>query len=695
MEEQIADIFQSERLQRAAVRVWSARPDRGGQFLGTAFFISRRQALTAKHVLDHSGDEAPLLQLSWMGGIYAPVSRVFRAAANVDAALLEIGEEAAAPADAIVAIPDAIPLTPGAPLLIDGFGDAATSLEIRPATVTGLDPIANARIIIPPPAKGMSGGPALSPDGLLRGIIWARDMDQLRGYLTPLSAFRPLLAEVAMDAAPARLRENPALGEDRRRLSAARALLLQWRGRYSPRLAELQAAAEMARKLQRWSGDPPYREARKVADLALSVVEAMTDLPVAELEFATHYGLGVHRTMFGGYALFLVRADQGRLEGRDTAEQDPYAYEMMARVLESAIALLEFQPSALPQGFIAPAVAMDGAVIRSTSSLLLARPGEAGALQLISMEPGIAIVGGLAARPKPLLVDAARRMADGAVEALARDFQYRYRWVKDEAWPAAQYEDRTILFATFPSSAPGSSPIVGGSDGSVDELYLDGSSHRLVEANEDRKFIAGAAWSDPDDPESVYVVHVAGTGEMRALRLGDELPAAERDFASSLANPPESGLPAFLANQRVEIDILDVLGFPCAMVTAHLALGTVLLFVDPKSLQPIRPALRLTGKVQDCTIVADRWLVVSYYGVRQDQPLVTVHDLAGSAEAAVGALIHPGAEIADVYDGCRVYFVRMFLGVGARRRLIKWSWPEQALDEFSGNDVEGIFPVSL
>jgi hypothetical protein len=86
-----------------------------------------------------------------------------------------------------------LPIAIGTPLIIAGFADAYTALEQRPVIVTSLEGISTAAITQPLPARGMSGGPAVPPDGFLRGIAWARDVYKGRGYLTPFSAFRQFL----------------------------------------------------------------------------------------------------------------------------------------------------------------------------------------------------------------------------------------------------------------------------------------------------------------------------------------------------------------------------------------------------------------------------------------------------------------------------------------------------------------------
>jgi hypothetical protein len=61
-------------------------------------------------------------------------------------------------------------LAHGDRLVLHGHLDTHSPLEVRPATVTGLEAVAGAAATDPWPTSGMSGGPATSPDLVLRGV---------------------------------------------------------------------------------------------------------------------------------------------------------------------------------------------------------------------------------------------------------------------------------------------------------------------------------------------------------------------------------------------------------------------------------------------------------------------------------------------------------------------------------------------
>src|SRR3954464_16023198 len=88
MDEEVVAYSRPERLFRAVVRIWDGRPDQGGAFLGTAFFVAPRQALTAAHGVRGVDPQRLFVHLSWRGGFYARVVRVEFAEGSVDAALL-------------------------------------------------------------------------------------------------------------------------------------------------------------------------------------------------------------------------------------------------------------------------------------------------------------------------------------------------------------------------------------------------------------------------------------------------------------------------------------------------------------------------------------------------------------------------------------------------------------------------------
>lgn len=697
-------MLKPERLFRATVRVWSGEPEKGGKLLGTAFFVAPRHALTAAHVVRGTPIETVYLQLSWKGGFFARVASVMYAEGRIDGALLEIDPGAAASIDSLVTVGQSLPADIGTPIRIVGFADSSSSVEIRPAAVTGFDARANAIIIDPPPAKGMSGGPALSPDGLLRGIIWARDQDRGRGYLTPISALRELLAQADLgtETAPARMLEYPALFEDQQRLALARKLLLDWRHEYSGQRDELKAAAKKARYFQRNRGGVLPRAALDIARIADSIVRAMTAIPIEALQFATHYGLAVHPSVFGGLAHIVITSARDRFEKAELLEHDEYAFELMARVLESAGSMLTYRPDALPQGFVEPIAAIDETAVATATGLLLARQPSSKDLMLIELNERPRVVGALVARSLDLRVDAARRQSDGTLEVVATDLQFRYRWSSGGSRPKAQYDYKPLLFAALPSVTPGASPVIGTSDGEASELYLDSSSSPLNGGGNRREWVAGALWNDPDEFDATYLLHLADNGHMRSVRLGREGLRTERSFDEVCEHPLLGRAP--LSRFDSQIHLADVEGFPCAMIIRHSPQWRLVLCVHPVSLKQIVPLRRLDGKFLNFTVAGGRWLVASHYGVKGGEALLSVYDLTSDMERPTAKLEYSGTDTIDVLSICtrktgrdafEIWFVQDLLYPGSGQRLCRWLYPDSQFDEFPDLKVSEFFSVEL
>lgn len=702
--EVVDNMLKPERLFRATVRVWGGEPGKGGKLLGTAFFVAPHHALTAAHVVRGRPVETVYLQLSWNGGFYARVASVVYAEGRVDGALLEVDPGAAASIDSLVTVGQTLPVDIGTPIRIVGFADSGSSVEIRPATATGFDAKANAIIIDPPPAKGMSGGPGLSPDGLLRGIIWARDQDKGRGYLTPVSALRQLLAQAdaGTESAPARMLEYPALYEDRQRLALARKLLLDWRHEYGGRREELEAAAKRARVFQRTRDRISRRAALELARLADSVVRAMTAIPIRDLEFATHYGLAVHPSIFGGLAHLVITSARDRFEKVEQPEHDEYAFELMARVLESAGSMLTFRPDALPQGFVEPSAAIDEAAVAAATGLLLARQPTSKELALIELTERPRVVGALVARSLDLHVDAARRLSDGTLEVVASDLQFRYRWSSGGSRPKAQYGHEPLLFAALPSITPGASPVIGTIDGAASELYLDSSSSPLINGDGRREWVAGALWNDPDELDATYLLHLVNDGHMRSVRLGPEGLRTERALDDICEHPLLGRSP--LSRFDTEIYLANVEGFPCAMIIRHSPRSRLVLCVHPVSLKQLAPLRRLDGKFLDFTVVAGRWLVASHYGVSDGEALLSVFDLTSGADRAAVKLKYSGTDTIDVLSICtrttgrdafEAWFVQHLLYPANGQRLCRWLYPDNRFEEFPDLPVSEFFSVEL
>jgi len=184
----------------SVVRVFLDRPDKGGKFIGSAFFVAPDTALTARHVVRDADTNRLFLQVGWSGVAVIGIKQIIpHSEAGTDVAILRIGPTLTAPLADLVRLAEVPDLAHGDSLFLHGHLDTHSPLEVRPASVTGLEAVAGAIATDPWPTPGMSGGPATSPDLVLLGVNWARDQDGGRGYVTPFSRFRHFLQENGID----------------------------------------------------------------------------------------------------------------------------------------------------------------------------------------------------------------------------------------------------------------------------------------------------------------------------------------------------------------------------------------------------------------------------------------------------------------------------------------------------------------
>jgi hypothetical protein len=658
------------RIPDGIVRVWRGLPDEGGKFQGTAFFVEPTRALTAAHVIEGATEKPLYLFLSWNGGLFARVAAqvMHDDRTNVDVALLSVDEQFAAPGDALVPLGDPLPISVGAPLIIAGFADPHAALERRSVAVTSLEGAATAAIIYPPPAPGMSGGPAFSPDGFLRGINWASDKDPRRGrgYITPFTAFRNFLAEQGVRGAARRLTiigDAVARIADAERLRLARRLLLNWRESYAARVNELTALAAKARALQK---SPPAVVSNDVAALigvAAKVADDLRNLPVRRLEFAKYSGLRVHETVFWGQALTAAEAtsqqygpgissdapwlEDMKADGLDLGAPDAYAYEMLARVLESAVGLAGFPPKNLPLGYASTGGSGNVEDLSGLGPLMLMRVGDNPSLKLVELGEAPRLRGSFVARGRSLYVHAAQKMADGTLDIFGTDFQFDYRWSASGSAPVADSPREDICAAAFAAAQAEASLIVVATDGAARERFLDGSSNQLAPPLGAPCAVA-ALWRDPLVPENHYLLRFSEAGTLYSHCFGSDAEGRHSDLSRvSCSDEPDR-----YARQRLradELHISELEGFPCVAASLKVDWSNrrVVHFHDPATLQPIRQARYLGHSWAEFRVALGRWLVATRIGRTEPQPLLAVWDLTDASTNPIGQwCVEPG----DIYE---------------------------------------------
>ena len=174
----------------AICRVYAGPPDRGGEALGSACFVTPDLLLTAAHVARAAGERG--LYLRGLPG--DGVERVLevRPDPRRDVTLLRIG--AAQPLSPLPLDPR--PVRIGETLRLAGFPDPGSGLRSPSLQVSARDGASDSLVVQGYPGKGFSGGPALRtgwPGPRLVGICFARHTDRNEGFLVPLAAIPELL----------------------------------------------------------------------------------------------------------------------------------------------------------------------------------------------------------------------------------------------------------------------------------------------------------------------------------------------------------------------------------------------------------------------------------------------------------------------------------------------------------------------
>lgn len=465
-------------------------------------------------------------------------------------------------------------------------------------------------------------------------------------------------------AAVARRPPYPAAQEDSAQLRMARALLLAWRERYALQRDRLHALAGQARA---WRRTPPaaFDDAvGQVIDTAGEVADALADLPVSSLEFALDYGLGVHETVFWGQALSSARHARSLFDASSRATRaaldaqrrqaglpatdavpDPYGFEMLARVLEAAVALLAFDLARLPRGFVAAPAGLPA--LHRQQGLFLAQIDDAPGLQLMSADDGLQQHGTFGARTLALSPLAARLNRAGTVDLVACDGQHLYYFADSSTVPTAQYPAGPgVLAARFLSDATGAAAALARRDGSIDTVDGDGTAAALCPAGPAPDLADACLWTDPLDPGTQRritahrpdwaLASAALDGSDRRTRGGAALWQAPAFTAAFGPSPHWTG---------VDLTLDRLQGLDCVIARATADWGAGVQFLDPLQLTPLRAPLAIPGFAGDMAIAGGRWLVVAFLQDRQPRRLA-VWDLANPQDTPVAQACH---ETGDAY----------------------------------------------
>jgi hypothetical protein len=178
----------------------------GGDYRGTAFFVSRTAAITCWHVIRGLSEREIRLVGVWDGAeqvLLATAPKIHPEAGNVDGADLAVLE-----VDRPNAVPSWLCLHPGwpvesDPLKVFGYSSTAAGLDPRDFTVSSYDSAGRVFSMPNLAARGMSGGPVVNEDGNVIGIAAFYVESRNLTYFIPVARVFSFLRDQACVGLPA------------------------------------------------------------------------------------------------------------------------------------------------------------------------------------------------------------------------------------------------------------------------------------------------------------------------------------------------------------------------------------------------------------------------------------------------------------------------------------------------------------
>ena len=464
-----------------------------------------------------------------------------------------------------------------------------------------------------------------APSKLNELALWRqRLLDSVRSFQSDDLDVRQLKAEASAaiergpsyyDQAEEILKTAAAAAEarDKGALQRARDIAIQWRGQYGNKVDELRRAGERARE---WSRQPPTQLSNDVVDSIVLAAAATADfeaLRIGEIEYAADYGLNIHPTVFWGQALSDVRttADnftvpelrvpidrlnaQREREGLEPllAVPDAGAFEMIARVLESAVALTIFNIEYLPRGYVRRSDTAVPGTIAPESSLLLANLADESGLHLIAVDGDARRLGTFLARGLPLHVLCSQRNKAGAVDLVGGDFQHAYYWQMSGQTPVGEIPlPDSILAACFTTGDSGAPVAAITKRGAVQVTRVNGAFEMIQPPLDRDCFEDALIWVDQLYNGNWSTIALTNTfdvtsglrGEFKVRRTSEDLWNA-REFADTF----------WWGGGWLHSASLS--GLPCTIVERRATWGSAICFLDPKTLVTLRPPLALKAPV--------------------------------------------------------------------------------------------------
>ncbi len=514
----------------------------------------------------------------------------------------------------------------------------------------------------------------------------------------------------------------PAAIEDEQRLRRVSEIIVRWRAKYAAKAALLRSSAERARA---WKQSPPLElddEVVELVNFAAIVARDLQALPVSELEFASSYGLRVHPTVFWGQALSTAISLDLRPEERAALEKVnqqrkklglpvpdvgvSFDFEMITRVLESAFELTRFDIGNLPRGYIQATRPVSGN-LGQYKTLFIVRGDEDPGLQLVTGDSNFESLGSFVARNLSLHALCAHRNGEGSLDLVAEDSQHVYYWERSSPHPVLQCpRDHMTLDALFLSDEPAAHVARIDSHGVLALLSPQDGCQTLGQLDQEAGLKDACIWIDPLDKEAWYVITTTDDIEVRSWLRGHlaSTRSSESLWSKEAFREQLDGTVNWHSNSSLALGTLD--GLPCLLVERAALGGSVICFLDPKTLATIRQPLVIREQVAAINVAAGHWLVVTLLKSGDKiQNKILVWDLrsehdhaAGGAFPRLGNVYFPFV-VSETRDSFQTLQVFQALDPHMPRpesyQLCRFDWPSckvQVLKHFS--DLR-ISPVEL
>lgn len=531
----------------------------------------------------------------------------------------------------------------------------------------------------------------------------------------------------------------PAAKQDQENLLRVTEIAVQWRKKYSVKLTELE---EYITKLRAWQAKQPSvftDDMDTVITVAWQIAGDFKELPLKELEKINSYGAGIHQTVFWGQALseaFAAYSNFNEEERNKTeklktklsgagmpdfgiaATPDRYQFEMLERVIRSAISLARFDISDLPRGFIDPGLRQGGKLLHQYKQVLMANLDDDPRLYLLAADKEMEKIQSFAARPLRLSLLGAKVNTEGTMDIIAQDNDHLYLWEKSAPHPVYQWSlKETVLSVILHKNGNDQRAHFLSGSGTLYSVAEDGGLTQNLLPVEKPGITGAVFFTDPLHPENWYVIISAHNHQLNSYLHGkstagqfinNEIPWHDLvkkhndkayDWLVSQYEGPFANDSIFWRNDDLQLTVLD--GFPCVLLSRTTIVGTILCFLDPVTLGSLRLPVILNESFNDIIIAAGRWLVAGLLQGNGMEPRIKVWDLRSSATKECGSFLNDNGDIysptilSASKDAFEMAFIHRYFDTTAKNnfRLLSFTWPGGEIRELGSFEHCRIWPA--